>query len=288
MSPMSAAWVPPGPAMLFCPADRPERYAKAVERADVVIVDLEDAVAPAGRPAAREALRASSLDPARTIVRVNPVETDDHAADLEALVATDYRCVMLAKTESAAQVTDVHSATGAAVLALVETPLGVVRATEIASAPGCAGMMWGAEDLLAGMGGTTSRFADSEAGGPRVAGEYRDVPRHARAAVALAAAAFGRWAVDSVHLDIADEAGQRAEALDAVALGYAATACIHPSQVAIVRAAYAPSDEEVAWARRVLDAAATNPGVFQLDGRMIDGPVFRQAEATLRRHEAAS
>lgn len=282
------AWIPPGPALLFCPADRPERYGKAADRADVVIIDLEDAVAPAARPAAREALTASELDPDRTIVRVNPVDTDDHAADLEALAATGYRCVMLAKTESAAQVTDVHSATGAAVLALVETPLGVVRAEEIAAAPGCAGLMWGAEDLLAAMGGSTSRFSAAEAGGPRVAGEYRDVPRHARARVALAAAAFGRWAVDSVHLDIADEAGQRAEALDAVALGYVGTACIHPSQVAVVRGAYAPDDDEVAWARRVLDAAEHEKGVFQLDGRMVDGPVFRQAEATLRRAQAAN
>src|SRR5699024_8484191 len=161
------AWIPPGPALLFCPADRPERYGKAADRADVVIVDLEDAVAPADRPAAREALRASTLDPDRTIVRVNPTGTDDHVADLEALADTDYRCVMLAKTGSAAQVTDLHSTTGAAVLALVETPLGVVRAEEIAAAPGCAGMMWGAEDLLAAMGGSTSRFSSAEAGGPR-------------------------------------------------------------------------------------------------------------------------
>ena len=281
-------WVPPGPALLFCPADRPERYGKAADRADVVILDLEDAVAPADRPAARDALRASALDPERTIVRVNPVGTEDHAADLEAVAGTAYRCVMLAKSESAAQVTDVHTATGAAVLALVETPLGVVRAEEIASAPGCTGMMWGAEDLLAAMGGSTSRFSTAEAGGPRVAGEYRDVPRHARARVALAAAAFGRWAVDSVHLDIADEAGQRAEALDAVALGFAGTACIHPSQVAVVRQAYAPDDDEVAWARKVLAAAEHNQGVFQLDGRMVDGPVFRQAEATMRRAAAAT
>ena len=285
---MTAGWTPPGPAMLFCPADRPERYGKAAERADVVIVDLEDAVAPENRTVARDALRASELDPARTIVRVNPADSADHAADLEALAATGYRCVMLAKTESAAQVTDLYSSTGAEVLALVETPLGVVRAPEIASAPGCAGLMWGAEDLLAAMGGSTSRFAESEAGGARVAGQYRDVPRHARARVALADAAFGRWAVDSVHLDIADEAGQRAEALDAVALGFVATACIHPSQVATVRQAYAPDDDEVAWARRVLDAARGNQGVFQLDGRMIDGPVFRQAEATLRRAAAVA
>lgn len=282
------AWIPPGPALLFCPADRPERYGKAAERADVVIVDLEDAVAPADRPAAREALTASNLDPDRTIVRVNPIGTDDHALDLEALAATGYRCVMLAKTESAAQVTDLYSTTGASVLALVETPLGVVRAEEIASAPGCSGLMWGAEDLLAAMGGSTSRYSAVETGGPRVAGEYRDVPRHARARVALAAAAFGRWAVDSVHLDIADEAGQRAEALDAVALGFVATACIHPSQVAVVRGAYAPDDDEVAWARKVLAAAEHNQGVFQLDGRMVDGPVFRQAESTMRRAAAVN
>ena len=282
------SWLPPGPAMLFCPADRPERYTKAAERSDVVIVDLEDAVAPANRPAAREAVIASRLDPARTIVRVNPVGTDDHEPDLGAVAHTDYRVVMLAKTESAEQVRAV-AARGLQVLALVETPLGVVRAAEIAAEAGCVGLMWGAEDLVAGMGGSTSRFAADEAAAHcRPPHSYRDVPRYARSAVALAAAAFGKWAVDSVHLDIADTAGQRAEAVDAVALGYAATACIHPSQVQVVREAYAPTADEVAWARRVLDAAKDNPGVFQLDGRMIDAPVFRQAEATLRRAGSSS
>lgn len=280
-------WLPPGPAMLFCPADRPERYAKAAERADVVILDLEDAVAPDKRPVAREAVAASSLDPARTIVRVNPVTIDDHEPDLAAVAATGYGVVMLAKTESAEQVRAVASR-GLEVLALVETPLGVVRAAEIAAEPGCVGLMWGAEDLVAGMGGSTSRFSADEADLGRTPHAYRDAPRYARSAVSLAAAAFDKWAVDSVHLDIADVAGQRAEAVDAVALGYAATACIHPSQVVIVREAYAPGDDEVAWARRVLEAAEDNPGVgvFQLDGRMIDAPVFRQAEATLRRAAA--
>ena len=277
------SWVAPGPAMLFCPADRPERYAKAAERADAVILDLEDAVAPANRPAARESVIASELDPARTLVRVNPVGSTDHEADLAAVAQTGYGMVMLAKTESAEQVRAVAAA-GLEVLALVETPLGVVRAAEIAAEPGCVGLMWGAEDLVAAMGGSTSRFIPDEAAAHcRPPHSYRDVPRYARSAVALAAAAFGKWAVDSVHLDIADTAGQRTEALDAVALGYAATACIHPSQVAIVREAYAPSAEQVAWARKVLDAAEHNPGVFELDGRMIDAPVFRQAEATLRR-----
>ena len=88
-----------GPALLFCPADRPERFAKAAERADAVILDLEDAVAPGDKPAAREALIASGLDPDRTIVRLNPASTHDFTLDVEALRDTQYRTVMLAKAE---------------------------------------------------------------------------------------------------------------------------------------------------------------------------------------------
>lgn len=275
-------WTPPGPALLFCPADRPERFAKAAERADVVILDLEDAVAAEAKHAAREAVAASDLDPERTIVRVNPVGSAAHDADRVALQGSRYRCLMLAKTESGDQVARLHAATGADVLALIETPLGVLRAAEIAGAGGCAGLMWGAEDLLAAMGGSTSRFTAGEAPA-RIAGSYRDVPRHARSAVALAAAAFGRWAIDAVHLDIPDLEGLHSEAMDAVALGFAGTACIHPSQVPVVRAAYAPSEDEIAWAQRLLTAATDAPGVFSFEGRMVDGPVLRQAETILRR-----
>lgn len=279
------SWYPPGAAILFCPADRPERFAKAIERADAVIFDLEDAVGPDARPQARQALQTAGadLDPSRYMVRLNPASTTDFAADCAAAKAMGAQAVMLAKTESAEQVQAANAATGAAVIALLETPQGVVRAAEIAAAPGCVGIMWGAEDLVAAMGGATSRFQAEEVELGRTRDQYRDVPRHARAAVALAAHAFGRFTIDSVHLDIADVDGLRAEAVDAVALGYAATACIHPSQVAVIRAAYAPPPGEVEWARKVLAAAAENPGVFTLDGRMVDGPVIAQAIATLRR-----
>ena len=88
-----------GPAPLFCPADRPDRYEKAAAAADAVIIDLEDAVAPAAKASARESLIGSRLDPARTIVRLNPVRTAEFARDLEALQQTPYRTVMLAKAE---------------------------------------------------------------------------------------------------------------------------------------------------------------------------------------------
>lgn len=260
-----------GPALLFCPADRPERYPKALAAADTVIIDLEDAVAAADKPGARLALAAHEVDPERAIVRVNPAGGTDHAADLEALAGTSYRTVMLAKVERGAQL-DGLAAAGYRVIALCETALGVENCAEIAGHPAVAGVMWGAEDLIASMGGRSSRHAD---------GVYRDVARYARSRVLLAAKAAGRLAIDAVHLEIADAEGLRREALDAVACGFDATACIHPSQAAVIREAYAPSAEQRAWARRVIAAAEGQHGVFGFEGRMIDEPVLRQARAIL-------
>jgi citrate lyase subunit beta / citryl-CoA lyase len=274
-------WSPPGPAILFVPADRPERYAKAAERADAVIIDLEDAVRPEARDDAREALINNPIDPNLTMVRINPAGTGDHLKDLKALAQTDYRVVMLAKAESADQLLQI----GYQVVALVETPLGAIQADQIAAAPNCIGLMWGAEDLIAAMGGRSSRFTAGEEN----TGRYRDVARQVRGMVRLACASHGRFAVDSVHIEIADTEGLRLEALDAVNLGYEATACIHPSQVEIVRAAYRPTDDEVTWAREVLAAAADNPGgVFRVGGQMIDSPLLGQAEAIMRRVDPAT
>src|SRR5699024_409169 len=124
---------------------------------------------------------------------------------------------------------------------------------------------------------------EKEAAPGIVPGTYRDVARHARARVQLAAAAFGRAALDSVHVDISDDDGLRSEALDAAALGYAATVCIHPGQVQTIRDAYRPSDEQIDWARRLLAAASEDGGAFSFEGQMVDAPLFRQAEAIARR-----
>lgn len=260
-----------GPGWLFCPADRPERFAKAAAAADVVILDLEDGVAEVDKPAARRALRETSLDPERTLVRINPAGTDEQARDLDALAETAYTTVMLSKTESAAQVTALAPRE---VVALIETPRGAVFATEIAAAEGTVAMMWGAEDLVATLGGSSSRWAD---------GTYRDVARHVRSTTLLAASAFGRVALDAVHLDIHDIEGLRAEANDGVAVGFDGTVCIHPSQVAVVREAYRPSEEKLDWARRVLVAARSERGVFAFEGQMVDSPVLKHAQALLRR-----
>lgn len=260
-----------GPALLFCPADRPERYEKALAAADLAILDLEDAVAAADKDRARAALREHPVDPERSIVRVNPAGTAAFAADLVALRGTGYRTLMLAKTEAAAQL-DGLAAAGFEVVALCETARGIQRAEEIAQHPAAVALMWGAEDLVASMGGRSSRRSD---------GAYHDVARHARSRVLLAAKAAGCHAVDAVHLDIADLDGLRQEALDAVQVGFDATACIHPSQVPVVRRAHTASDQDRDWAVRVLRAAEGEPGVFRFESRMIDEPVLRQARKIL-------
>lgn len=263
-----------GPSILFCPADRPDRYAKAAAAADAVILDLEDAVAPADKAAAREHVVASALDPETTIVRVNPVggETaEEHRLDLAALDGGRYRTLMVAKVEDPDQLDHLHAA-GYRVIALCETAAGVERADEIARHAAVVALMWGAEDLVASMAGKSSRFAD----GPR-AGQYREVARYARSRVLIAANAAGKVAVDTVFMDIGNLDGLRDEAEDAVASGFAASACIHPSQAAVIRQAYAPSAEEREWAQAVLAEAARQPGVFRFRGRMVDEPVLRQA-----------
>jgi citrate lyase subunit beta/citryl-CoA lyase len=260
-----------GPALLFCPADRPDRYGKAAERADAVILDLEDAVAPQRKSAARDALISTPIDPATTIVRVNAFDSGCFADDLVALAHTEYRTIMLAKAESAGQVSGLDRFR---VIALCETAKGVLAAPAIAAAANVVALMWGAEDLVASLGGTSSR---------RAVGSYRAVADHARSSVLLAAGASGIAAIDAVHLDIADDVGLAAEAADARASGFSASACIHPNQVSTIRDAYRPTAEEVDAAAALLAAAEDQPGVFVFRGRMVDEPVLRHARSVLAR-----
>jgi citrate lyase subunit beta / citryl-CoA lyase len=269
-----------GPALLFCPADRPERYQKAADRADAVILDLEDAVAPADKQRARGAILAQvgatgdvpELEPSRTIIRVNPAGTEEFEKDLHCLKHTPYHTVMLAKAETVQQL---EALEGYQVIALCETALGVLNAPAIAAAPNVVALMWGAEDLLATLGGTSSRKDD---------GGYRAVALHARSSVLLAARAHGKEAVDAVYTNIPDLTGLAAETADAVASGFSSKACIHPGQAAVVRSAYAPSEADVAAAEDLLHAAsAAGSGVFQHNGKMVDGPILKHAEAIIRR-----
>lgn len=263
------------PALLFCPADRRDRYDKAAQRSPAVILDLEDAVAPADKSSARESLGAHPLDPAKTIVRVNSADSSDFAADLAALERTHYRTVMLPKASSTSQL---RALDGYGVIALCETAAGVLAAPALAAHESVIALMWGAEDLVASLGGTSSRDEH---------GRYRDVAHHARSAVLLAAGSCGKAAIDAVHVNIDDLAGLTEEARDAAASGFAASACIHPGQVSAILKAYLPTEQQFAWAQSVIAAASHEHGVFRHQGMMVDEPVLRHAASILRRADSA-
>lgn len=274
-----------GPTLLFCPADRPDRFSKAAERADAVILDLEDAVAPEDKEAARYAVaqhlaRAGQALLSRTVVRVNPPGTEDFIADAEVLAGTAVEYVMLAKAESSEQIEALRQKLPRAwVVALCETATGAAAAYELARHPATAALMWGAEDLIASIGGSSSRFSD---------GTYRDVARHARSRVLLAAASQGKAAIDSIYADIADHEGLAVEAEDAVGSGFSAKACIHPAQVEVVRRGYQPTQAQVEYAAALLAEVPEHGGVFQFRGAMVDGPLIWHARRILQRSEAGS
>ena len=265
-----------GPALLFAPADRPERFAKAAERSDTVIIDLEDAVAPEAKAEARENMVKSGLNPASTMVRINALNTKDARLDLAAVDRSPFSTIMIAK---ASDVDSIAALTRYKVVVLCETAAGILVAPRLAKLPNVVALMWGAEDLVASLGGTSSRFT----AGPN-AGSYRAVAMHARSQLLLAAGAAGKPAIDSIYADFADLNGLAQEADDAVASGFGAKACIHPWQVAVVRDAYRPSNSEVAAARELLAAAEeAGMGVFAFKGRMIDGPILLHAKKIMTR-----
>ena len=271
VAPVADPLPPLGPALLFCPGDRPERFAKAAERSDTVILDLEDAVGPDAKTGARAAVEAALPGLGTAVVRVNAVDTAWFDDDLAMLRRVGHRRVMLPKASGPS---DLDALEGQRVIALCESATGVLGAPAIAAHPVCEAVMWGGEDLVADLGGRRSRGDD---------GRYHPVVEHARLTVLLAAGAAGKVAVDGVHLDIGDLDGLRRESLEAVDVGFAAKACIHPSHVPVIRETFAPTPAMLAWAQGVLEAAAGERGVFRHEGRMVDEPVLRQARAVLAR-----
>ena len=263
-------------SLLFVPALRPDRVAKAVATgADIVCIDLEDAVAPEHKAEARRLAIQSLQSPppgATLAVRINPIRGTEGPRDAAALAAAGVRpaYVMLPKVDGATDIAESLQRLGPAsapVLAIVETALALENATEIARAAAPDGsLFFGAMDLSAELGCAL-------AWEPLI---------YARGRVVQAAACAGIEAMDTPYPDIADEAGAAAEARRARSFGFAGKAAIHPRHIAGIHAAFTPSAEEIAWARRVRDAIAASPGVVQLDGKMIDRPVARAAERTLR------
>lgn len=246
--------------------------------ADVVVFDLEDAVGPENKPAGREAVAEVVTDPAfdpdcAVCVRV----TDDARQDLGFLLDGSVRLdlLMLPKTETAADVTEIAAllsefGVDIPVCALCETAQGILNAPEIAAAEPTAAIAFGAEDLAADIGANRTE-------------EGTEV-LYARERVVLAASAAGVDAIDTVFTAIDDTDGLAAATETARDLGYGGKMAIHPAQVPVINDAFTPSNEQIEWARDVLDAReAHDGGVFRVDDEMIDAPLIARAEDILER-----
>jgi citrate lyase subunit beta / citryl-CoA lyase len=262
---------------LFVPGDRPERFAKALEAgADRVILDLEDAVAPAHKAAAREAIAAwvPGLDAARRaglVVRINDAGSPWFAQDLALLRSAGLGTAMLPKCESPGPIDAVLASLlpGGRVIPLVESAKGLVAAHEIAGTPGVERLAFGALDYMVDLG------LDDEGSAPAL--------DHAASVLAVASRAAGLAApIAGVTPDL-DASRVGADMRHAKALGYGAKMCIHPLQIAAVRAALVPDPQALDWARRVLAAwqASDGSGAIRVDGRMVDRPVILKAERML-------
>jgi citrate lyase subunit beta/citryl-CoA lyase len=262
---------------LFVPGNRPERFAKALASgADCIIVDLEDAVALADKPAARTAIAnwvastqaATPEQLSRVWVRINDVASPAYLRDVALLQSVPLSRVMLPKCESADHVAMVCKdlPRGASILPLIETARGMVTLNEIAHAPSVHRLAFGALDYMVDL----DIPADSPALG------------FAAAQIAIASRAAGLPAPVAGVTPALDAAQVTADTQQARALGFGAKMCIHPVQVAAVRQAFAPTAQELDWATRVLHAWQTSGGgALQLDGKMIDRPVVLKAERIL-------
>ena len=271
-------------SLLFVPGDRPDRMEKALGcGADALILDLEDAVAPAAKPEARRAVAAFvAAHPTATLwVRINPLDGPEADKDLQAILGARPDGIVLPKAEGGASVTDLAqrltrsgNATAKILAIATETPAAMFQLGTYGGVKRLAGLTWGAEDLPAAIGAATSREED---------GRYTAPYELARSLCLFGAAAAGVAPIETVFPAFRDLDGLAAYAARARRDGFTGMMAIHPDQVPVINAAFTPSEAEVAHARAVVAAFAANPGAgaLSLDGRMIDRPHLVQAQRVL-------
>jgi citrate lyase subunit beta / citryl-CoA lyase len=276
---------------LFVPADSERKLARGPQAgADALILDLEDSVVPGNRPLARRQARAfleaTPTAPFRRWVRINSLASGGALDDLAAVTPGRPDGILLPKCvpddlKTLDHYLDAFEAAAALAVGSIrviaiatETPAALFRMDGYTGASRrLAGITWGAEDLAAAIGGHNRRHD----------GAYEDVYRLARSLCLLAAAAAGAAAIDTIFTDFKDASGLAAECAAARRAGFAGKMAIHPAQVAPINAAFAASEEELAWARRVVAVFAANPGAgtVALDGRMVDRPHLTLARRLL-------
>jgi len=256
---------------LFVPGDRSDRFAKATASgADVVVCDLEDAVTADAKAAARAEVAGWLDEGGAACVRINAPGTPFYIMDVAALAGTPgLRAIMVPKAEDPRVLAELSDILGphTALVALVETALGLHRAYELAAVPGVARMAFGSIDFALDVGAEEAVFS----------------MLFARSSLVVASRAAGVAApVDGVTVSLDDLRVVEADAAAAVSLGFGGKLCIHPRQVSAVNAAFSPSEEDVLRARRIVDSV-TDGGAGRLDGQMVDRPVVERARLVLQR-----
>jgi citrate lyase subunit beta/citryl-CoA lyase len=271
-------------SLLFVPGDRPDRMEKALGvGADALILDLEDAVAQTAKAEARKAvadfLNANSQ--ARLWVRVNPLDSPENEKDLVAILSAHPDGIVLPKAEGGASVDELSrrlsergNVTTRILAIATETPAAMFQLGSYGGAKRLDALTWGAEDLPAAIGAVTSREED---------GRFTPPYELARSLCLFGAAAAGVAAIETIYPAFRDSEGLAAYAARARRDGFTGMMAIHPDQIAVINAAFTPSEEEVAHARAVVAAFEANPeaGALSLDGRMIDRPHLVQAQRIL-------
>jgi citrate lyase subunit beta / citryl-CoA lyase len=279
-------------SLLFVPADSERKLARSKQSgADALILDLEDSVVPANRPAARVQARAfldeSSDAGFRRYVRINPLASEAALNDLAAVLPGKPHGILLPKClPEDVRTLDHYLTAFEAAFGLIpgavriitiatETPAAIFALGRYAGvSPRLEGITWGAEDLAACLGGGSNRKFDSS---------YDDAYRLARALCLLAAADAGVMPIDTIYTDFKDAAGLAAECAAARRSGFVAKMAIHPAQLSAINRAFSATEEELAWARQVVAIFAENPdaGTVALDGKMVDRPHLTLARRTL-------
>jgi citrate lyase subunit beta/citryl-CoA lyase len=272
---------------LFVPADSEKKITKALDsEADAIIFDLEDSVVPSMKPVARDLLKSllkRSGGP-EWWVRINPLGSEFHKDDLELMGIADIHGLVLPKAESGGDIAELAFRTGnIPIHAIVtETPASLFNLLSY-RVPGTplAAMSWGAEDLSAALGASSKYDSD---------GSLSFTYELARSLCLAGAVAAGVQPVDGVFADFRDEEGLKREAEAAGRDGFTGKLAIHPAQVAVINAAFTPSDAEVKHAEAIVAAFEAQPdaGVLSVGGKMVDRPHLVQAQRVLKRAEQES
>jgi citrate lyase subunit beta / citryl-CoA lyase len=262
--------------LLFVPAIRPDRYAKALgSGADCIIIDLEDAVADSDKVTARERIASNwaSLDAGRVVIRINAHDSEYFTGDVDLCARLGVQCVMLPKAHAASAISETAARLGSqvALLPIIESAAGFAALDSIARAPCVIRLAFGNLDFSLDLGMQCG--PDEAELGP------------VRMGLALASRNAGLAPpIDGVTLDTQGDEPVREATWRARRFGFSGKLCIHPRQVRPVHDALAPSQQELSWAQDVVNAAArSNGSAIKLDGKMVDRPIIEAAHRTIAR-----